>query len=87
MEIGGLLLYFTALEIHRRAGASGARRVDPLHLRSFDHDIARFAREKARAVALYATQTALFFEPAVALETQLGRGRHEIIERSWRIAP
>lgn len=87
VAVAPLLVYHSLAEVHRRFRKSHEKRIDPLTLRSFDHDIARFAREKANAVALYATQTALFFEPTIALESQLGRGRPDVVERSWRIAP
>lgn len=82
-----LMLFLSIAELHRSLGRRREWRVDPLSLRAFDHDVAKFAREKARAVALYATQTALFFQPTVALESQLARGHGAIVERSWRIAP
>jgi len=81
-----LFFFFAALELHRRLRTPRERRVDPLALRSFDHDIARFARDKARAVALYGSQTALFFDSRTTLESQLARGRNAIVERSWRLA-
>ena len=61
-------------------------RVDPARLRAYEIDVSASASTKVHAVALYRSQTRLFFEAGTTIETQLANRTGALVERTWRIA-